>query len=160
MLDIVLPNEFIIDMFGCVGNLSLPLAVHNSPKQLIITEINPIAFKYLTENISLNNVTDIVKPFLGDNRTILRDYEGLADRVIAGYLHSDMEQITQGIRLCKEEGIFHYHEGTPKKVQDQPFTRVKQAAEQENRIVELMKKRIVKKYSPNVEHVVLDLRVI
>jgi len=160
MIDIVPSNEFIIDMFGCVGNLSLPLAVHNSPKQLIIAEINPIAFKYLTENIALNKVNDIVKPLLGDNRTILKEYEDLADRVIAGYLHSDLEQIRQGIRLCKEGGIFHYHEGTPKKVQEKPFSRVKQAADQENRMVKLLNKRIVKKYSPGVEHVVLDLKVI
>lgn len=160
MIDIVHSDELIVDIFGCVGNLSLPLAIHNSPKQLVIAEINPIAFQYLTENISLNNVTEIVKPLLGDNRTILIEYEGLADRVIAGYLHSDTEQIRQGIRLCKENGIFHYHEGAPIKVQDQPFARVKKVAKQEDRKVELLKRQIVKKYAPGVEHIVLDLKII
>jgi tRNA wybutosine-synthesizing protein 2 len=160
MIDLTQSGEFIVDMFGCVGNLSLPLAIHNSPKQLVIAEINPLAFQYLIENISLNNVTEIVKPLLGDNRETLSEYEGLADRVIAGYLHSDIEQIRQGIRLCKDKGIFHYHEGTPIKIRDQSFARIKEAAQQEGRKVELIKRQIVKKYAPGVEHIVLDLEVI
>ena len=51
MIDTVKKGEFIVDMFSCVGNLSLPIAVHKSPKKIIAAEINPYAFKYLEENI-------------------------------------------------------------------------------------------------------------
>ncbi|NHJ47036.1 MAG: class I SAM-dependent methyltransferase family protein [Asgard group archaeon] len=162
MIDIVAPNEYIIDMFSCVGNLSLPIAVHKSPKKLLMAEINPYAYKYLVENISLNKIDDIAFPLLGDNRIILQEYEGLADRVLGGYLHCDDQQITQAIRLCKKEAIFHYHEATPKKkeTQNRPLTRVKKAAKEEGREISLLQKRSIKKYAPGIEHVVLDIKII
>ncbi|MHA1211843.1 MAG: class I SAM-dependent methyltransferase [Candidatus Heimdallarchaeota archaeon] len=162
LLELVQENECIIDMFTCVGNLSLPIAVHRKPKQVIAAEINPYAFKYLEENIKLNKLEGCMKALLGDNRVILKEFEGQANRVISGYLHADEQQMRQAIRLCKPNGFYHYHEATPSReeTQKRPITRIMQAAEAENRKVEIIAKRRVKKYSPGVEHIVVDVRIL
>lgn len=159
LLNVVKSNEFIIDMFSCVGNLSLPIAVHKSPKQIIAAEINPYAFNYLEENIKLNKVANVMKAIEGDNRVILRNYEGKADRVISGYLHSDEDQIKQAIRLCNENSMLHYHVAitTKKEKQAETMMNIKRLIESEGRICTRMIRKRVKKYSPGVEHIVLDV---
>ncbi len=161
MLSLAKKDEFIVDMFSCVGNLSIPIAVHNSPKQIIAAEINPLAFKYLEENIKLNKVIDRMKAILGDNRVILKEFEGKADRVISGYLHSDEHQIRQAIRLCKEKGIIHHHVAiiTKEDKQAEVMLNIKKLIEAEGRICSRMVKKRVKKYSPGVEHIVLDIEI-
>ena len=161
MLDVVKEGEFIVDMFSCVGNLSLPIAVHNSPKQIIAAEINPLAFKYLEKNIELNKVSRSMKAIMGDNRLVLKEFEGKADRVISGYLHSDEEQIRQAVRLCSENSIFHHHEAitTKKEKQTETMMDIKRLIESEGRVCKRMIHKRVKKYSPGVEHIVLDIEI-
>ena len=161
MMDKAKKNEFIIDMFSCVGNLSLPIAVHKSPVQIIAAEINPLAFKYLKENIELNKVADQVEVVLGDNRVTLKKYEGKADRVISGYLHSDNDQIRQAIRLCNESSTFHYHVAitTKKEEQAKAMMDIKRLIEAEGRVCSRMIRKRVKKYSPGVDHIVFDIEI-
>lgn len=161
ILNVVKSNEFIIDMFSCVGNLSLPIAVHNFPKQIIAAEINPVAFKYLEENIELNKVTNVMKAIEGDNREVLKNYEGKADRVISGYLHSDEEQIRQAVRLCNNNSVFHHHIAitTKKEKQAETMIDIKRLIESEGRICSRMIRKRVKKYAPGVEHIVLDIEI-
>jgi len=154
-------DEFIVDMFSCVGNLSLPIAVHNSPKQIIAVEINPLAFKYLEESIILNKVEDRMKAIIGDNRLVLKQYEGKVDRVISGFLYSDEDQIRQAIRLCNKKGIIHYHVAitTKKEKQAEVIMDIKRLIEAEGRICSRIVRKRVKKYSPGVEHIVLDIEI-
>jgi len=159
MMNIASEGEIIIDMFSCVGNLSLPIAVYKSPKQLIAAEINPLAFDYLTENIALNKVQNRMKAILGDNRITLRDYYGIADRVISGFLESDYKQIQSAIRLCKRGATLHYHEATPISEKDTPINKLMKIASNENREIEMITKRKVKKYSPSIEHIVIDATI-
>jgi len=161
LVQITSPGEIIIDMFSCVGNLSLPLAVNNSPKKLIAAEINPLAFHYLQENIRLNKVESIVEAVFGDNCTTLPRYRDVADRVLVGYLFSSEEQIRLAIRLCRDGGIIHYHEAVPNKATavQRPINRIHNAAMLEKAAVTILSRRIVKKYAPGIEHIVLDVRI-
>jgi len=160
LLELTRFGEFIVDMFSCVGNLSLPLAVHRAPKKVVAAEINPLAFHYLQENIRLNNVANSMVAILGDNRVVLRPFEGKADRVLAGYLFTDRSQLRLALRLCKEGGILHYHEAVPQKeLFKRPITRVKAAAHLEGVSVEILAERLVKKYAPGISHIVLDVQV-
>ncbi|MBD3193149.1 MAG: class I SAM-dependent methyltransferase family protein [Candidatus Heimdallarchaeota archaeon] len=159
LVNITKPGEIIIDLFACVGNLSLPLAVNNAPKRIVAAEINPLAFRYLNENIRLNKVMEKMTALLGDNRIILKDYEGMADRVLSGFLESDEKQRRIAIRLCKKGGVLHYHESTPsatREKRERPIRRLQKHAKEEGREISHIKKRTVKKYAPGVEHVVID----
>jgi tRNA wybutosine-synthesizing protein 2 len=158
---IIPEGEFIIDMFCCIGNLSLPVAVNNNPKQVIGTEINPVAYEYLQENIRLNGLEDKMIALLGDNRRILGPYLGKADRVLMGFLEADEEQRRLGIKLCKEGGVIHYHEAVPSKeeIRLRPIKRLEQAAKMEDKKITVLNRRRVKKYSPGIEHIVVDVRI-
>ncbi len=98
LIDIVQKNEFIVDMFSCVGNLSLPLAINNEPKKIVAVEINPLAYRYLEQNIKLNKVENRMIAIFGDNRTVLSEYHGQADRVLFGYFNGDNQQKRLAIR--------------------------------------------------------------
>ena len=55
----------------------------------------------------------------------------------------------------EEGGIIHYHESVPDKLKfRRPIRRIKEAANE--REVEILNKRIIKKYSPGVYHIVVD----
>lgn len=159
LLKITNDNEFIIDMFSCVGNLSLPLAVHKAPIRVIAAEINPLAFKYLTDNITLNRVEDVMIAILGDNRVVLRDYEGKADRVLSGYLNSDDDQLELAICLCKDNGIIHYHEAVPLTKKEKTIAKIERILDKVGKDKKQISEKRVKKYSSNVEHLVFDIQV-
>ena len=159
LLKIANEKEFIIDMFSCVGNLSLPLAVHKSPKKIIAAEINPLAFKYLKENIPLNGVEEIMIAVLGDNRVVLKEYIGKADRVLSGYLNSDEEQLELAMRLCKDNGIIHYHEAVPLADKSKTIDKIDRILDKVGREKKQITTKRVKKYSPGVEHLVYDIHI-
>lgn len=60
--------ELAIDMFAGIGYFTLPLAKYGKLHKLIAIEKNPNSFRYLSENVKLNHVMEIVTPVLGDNR--------------------------------------------------------------------------------------------
>lgn len=146
-------DETIVDMFAGIGYFSLPLAVYCNPKKIISCEINPIAYKYLKENIKLNKVSNII-PFFGDNRNC---EEGIADRVIMGYF-SNEEFLEKAFRILREKGIIHYHAKCSKPFAN-VFRKIEKVAEKMERRVKLIKIRKIKSYSPKVYHVVVEFEV-
>ncbi|RLF65387.1 MAG: class I SAM-dependent methyltransferase family protein [Thermoplasmata archaeon] len=152
-------DEIIVDMFAGIGYFSLQIAVHCNPRLIYAIEKNPEAFEYLKENILLNNVNDTVIPILGDNRNV--SPEGIADRVIMGYLHKTHKFLRRALEILKPEGgIIHYHDLVHN------YGGIEEAKRRALNILEnagyrmsVLSSRYVKSYSPNVWHVVLDLKV-
>lgn len=149
-------GEVVIDMFAGIGYFSLPIAVYCNPKIVYAIEKNPIAFKYLKKNITLNKVNDKVEPLLGDNRFITP--KGIADRIIMGYLNKTHEFLPIALDALREEGIIHFHtlcpvEGYPEEV----LRKIKKYLS--GVYFKVVFKRKVKSYAPRVEHVVLDVLV-
>ncbi|MCZ7396712.1 MAG: class I SAM-dependent methyltransferase family protein [Candidatus Methanoperedens sp.] len=149
-------GEVVVDMFAGIGYFSIPMAVHSKPKKIFAVEINPAASGYLKENISLNNVEDIIEPVPGDCAIVTP--RGIADRVIMGYLDAH-EYLPQGIRALLPGGILHYHEAVPEEIERRPAERIIEAAKKEGRKVEIIGMRRIKKYAPGVWHVVVDARM-
>jgi len=157
-------DQVVLDMFAGIGYFSIQIAVHSRPKKVISVELNPTAYHYLTENIKINQVTDLVFPVHGD--CAVKAPENVADRVIMGYLDPSHEQIVKGLLAARLGGILHYHEATPAALTYQrPIQRIKDAAQACGRIcgrrcsVEIIGCRTIKKYAPGVVHVVVDVRV-
>lgn len=152
-------EETVVDMFASIGIFSIPMAVHSKPESILACEINPFAYNYLCENIELNEVDDIVEPILGDNREVAP--EGVADRVIMGYITNTHEYLPKAFKVLKYEGgIIHYHETCPNELlPNRPLDRVKDAAKGVNRDVKLLNLKEIKSYAPGVSHVVLDVKV-
>jgi tRNA wybutosine-synthesizing protein 2 len=150
-------SETIVDMFAGIGYFSLPLAVYQKPERVIACEINPEAHGYLVENIRLNKVGSIVEPVLGDNRDL--PGEGIADRVIMGYVKTTHEFLPTALRLVKDGGVIHYHETCPNELlPKRPLQRLQDAARPGT--VSVLRTKAIKSYAPGVSHVVLDVRVL
>lgn len=149
-------GETIVDMFAGIGYFSVPVAVHRRPERVVACELNPTAFRFLRENVSLNAVEDRVEPVLGDNRSL--PGESFADRVFMGYVKTTHEYLGTAGRIIRDGGILHYHETCPcELLPGRPLARLTAAFGEGN--VEVLALRKVKSYSPGVSHVVVDARI-
>jgi len=154
---LVRSGETIVDLFAGVGQFSIPVAKHARPRKVYAVELNPIAYSYLCENIRLNRVGNVVEPLLGDCEEVAP--RGVADRVIMGILHVTHGYLPLAMQVLKPSGgVIHYHESVPSKLRfGRPIERIIAAAA--GRRVEILNKRLVKRYAPGVDHVVIDAKI-
>lgn len=154
-----LNNETIVDMFAGIGYFTLPLAVYSKPKRIYACEKNPVSFEYLKKNLELNRVQDIVEPLLGDNRETAP--EGVADRVLMGYVGTTHLFLEKALKVLKEEGgIVHYHETCPNELlPERPVQRIKEACSKTDLSIRFFTLRRIKSYAPGVTHVVVDVEI-
>ena len=152
-------NEVVVDLFAGIGYFTLPIAVYSRPEMIVSCEKNPVSFEYLKENITLNNVTDVVEPLLGDNRKIAPRF--ISDRVIMGYIGETKAFLETAINCLKENiGIIHYHDKIPEKnIPNEPIDEVSKVAEKFDRTVNLIGYKHVKSYAPGVGHYVFDVKI-
>ena len=148
-------GETVIDMFAGIGYFSIPIGVHANAKEVIAIEINPNSYHFLCENIELNKL-DNITPILGDCK--IETPKLNADRIIMGYVKTTHHYLKVAIDSLNEGGVLHYHETVPEKlIETRPIERIVSAAD--GRDVELLKINKIKKYSPGVEHIVVDVRI-
>jgi tRNA wybutosine-synthesizing protein 2 len=153
MANLVEDGETIVDMFAGIGYFSIPIAVHSNPAKIYSVEINPVSYGYLNENIVLNKAEGIIESIFGDCREVAP--KNIADRVLMGYIGNTHEYLDAAMEIVKPGGIIHYHESVPDKLKfERPPQRIIDAANGRN--VEILNRRIIKKYSPGVYHVVID----
>jgi tRNA wybutosine-synthesizing protein 2 len=152
-------NEVVVDLFAGIGYFTLPIAVYSRPEMIVACEKNPISYNYLKENITLNNVTDIVEPLKGDNREVAPKF--IADRVIMGYIGNTRDFLETAINCLKEKiGIIHYHDKIPEKnILNNTMDMVSKVADKFNRKAELIGQKHVKSYAPGIGHFVFDIKI-
>jgi tRNA wybutosine-synthesizing protein 2 len=150
-------GETVVDMFAGIGYFTMPLAMHAHASRVIACEINPLSYHYLTENIRLNRLEEVVEPVLGDNRDL--PGEGIADRVVMGYVRTTAEHLERAFGLVRRGGMIHYHDTFPLEVFPRAaMENLDRAARERGYAVKLV--REVKSYSPGVSHMVLDVAVL
>ncbi|RBQ22314.1 tRNA(Phe) (4-demethylwyosine(37)-C(7)) aminocarboxypropyltransferase [Candidatus Methanobinarius endosymbioticus] len=158
-------DEVVLDMFAGIGYFLLPIAIHSDPQKIYSIEINPESYYYLNKNIDLNKINeksnkklgyDLIEPILGDSKLIAPKFK--ADRILMGYVKTTHNFLDSAIKSLNKEGIIHYHETVPEKLMNtRPVNRIKQSAN--DREVEILSNRIIKKYSPGVVHTVVDAKI-
>ena len=150
-------GETIVDMFAGIGYFTLPLALHARAERVIACEINPLAFRYLRENVRINGLERVVEPVMGDNQDL--PGEGVADRVVMGYVRTTARHLTTAFRLVRKGGVIHYHDTFPLEIfPSRALEDLTTAANGRTFEVRLMTE--VKSYSPGVSHMVLDVDVL
>jgi len=157
MARVTSPGEVVVDMFACVGQFAIPIARHSRPRQVIAIEKNPVAFRYLEENVRLNRLSNI-EPVLGDCRELAPPE--VADRVIMGYIFKPERFIETAVSVIREKGVVHYH----------TLSTIEELADVEGRALERFARAAgeawmervvkVKSYSPHRYHFVFDIKVV
>ncbi|WP_254838949.1 class I SAM-dependent methyltransferase [Natronomonas marina] len=158
-------GERVFDMFAGVGYFALPMA--RAGAEVTAAEIDPEAYRFLVENARLNGVADRLRPVLGD----CRDVETTADRVVMGHYDAAepraddgtgerFEYLDASLDALVSGGTVHLHEATPEaQFPERPVERLRAAAADAGRTVEVRESRVVKSHSAGVVHGVVDAAV-
>lgn len=157
--DRVLDSEIVVDMFAGIGYFSIPMALCLDNQYIFAVEKNPISFHYLQKNITVNGVEDRIIPILGDNREVL--LEGLADRIVMGYVGGTVSFLPRAVSLSSKEGSkIHLHDTIEtEKGAEGLFEASRSMIEGCGRSLELLGSRKLKSFAPRIDHIVLDLQL-
>ena len=158
---LVRPGETFVDLFAGIGYFTLPGLVHGRAARAFAVEKNPLSFRYLEENLSLNRVADRATALLGDNRDAPLPL-GEADRVVLGYLPSSLPWIGRAVELLSPDGGWlHVHLLADTRVGIAGAeARVREALGGAGGTVDRLVGREVKPYGPGRAHAVVDAFVI
>jgi tRNA wybutosine-synthesizing protein 2 len=154
MIDVVNKGETVADMFSGIGYFSILIAKHCHPRKVYAMDINPKAAEYLRRNIWLNGVESVVEVLEGDCRMFAPALEGLADRVLMGYLFDTEKFLPDAIRIAKKKAIIHFH----RIVKEDEIDSFGKFLEKDKRL-KVVETRKIKSYAPKVWHMVYDLCV-
>jgi tRNA wybutosine-synthesizing protein 2 len=150
--------ERVLDMFAGIGYFTLPMA--RAGAHVTAIERNPDAFQYLLENAMRNGVADRIEPYRADCRDVTDAHDGTPfERVVMGYYEAH-EYLQHALPVLESGGWLHMHEATPEAlVPERPVERLRTAADERGRTIDVCDTRKIKGYSEGVAHVVVDARV-
>jgi tRNA wybutosine-synthesizing protein 2 len=156
---LVKPGERVVDLFAGIGYFSVPAARAHRSVRVIAVEKNPVAYRYLLENLRRNGVADRVDARLGENREVplpLAD----ADRVLLGILPDATPWVGRALELVRPEGGWlHVHVVTDARGGREHATAnvARAIAAAGGSVQGLPVAREVKAYGPGRTHVVVDV---
>ena len=159
MIKLARKGETIVDMFAGIGYWTIPIAKHSKVKRIFAIDINPKSIEFLRKNIIMNGVSGKIEILQGDCRRFAKPLEGLADRIIMGYLQDTEKYLPAALVMTKPKAIIHFHRAIhPTKV-DAIKSKIMKIAKKAGRKVTFLVVRRVKGYSPSADHFVFDLKI-
>ncbi len=155
------PGERVVDLFAGIGYFAIPAARAHASVRVVAIEKNPVAYRYLVENLRRNGVADRVDPRLGDNREVALPLAA-ADRVLLGILPDARPWIGRALALVRPGGGWlHVHAVVDARGgRERAATDVARAVVAAGGMVRTPPvAREVKPYGPGRSHVVVDVPV-
>ncbi|HZY92027.1 MAG TPA: class I SAM-dependent methyltransferase family protein [Thermoplasmata archaeon] len=154
---IVRPDESVVDLFAGIGYFAIPAAAIGQARSVLAVERNPLAHRFLVENIHLNRLDGRVHALLGDNRAVHLPSGG-ADRVFLGFLPSALPWVDRAIEVVKPGGALHVHlVAGVRHGREGAAARVGAAVRAAGVQPERLEAREVKPYGPGNAHYVVDV---
>ena len=156
--DQVKNGDKVVDMFAGIGPFSILIAKRSPGSQVIAIDKNPVAIKYLRENVLLNKVKNI-EIREGDARDEVCGIQD-ADHVIMNLPHNGLEFLDDAFRIIKKGGIIHFYAISH---EDDLFDGILKEIEGSASKVDLqvfpLDRRIVRPYAPYQYNICIDLQV-
>jgi tRNA (guanine37-N1)-methyltransferase len=156
-------NEVVVDMFAGVGPYSILIAKKQPTAKVFSIDLNPVAYKYLQENVFLNKVADRVMPMMGDARELASfKLRGVADRIIMNFPSDSIGFLDAAINLLKmNRGVLHFYcfeqrDDGLQNVTDIFRSRVEAVG---RKVKAITFARVMKEVAPNRVEVILDASV-
>lgn len=163
--NLVEDGDVVVNMFAGVGCYSIIIAKHSKALKVYSIDINPLAVRYMKENILLNKVFNKVFPIKGDAKTIIeRMLKNTANRVLMPLPEKAYEYLDFALSAIKpQSGWIHYYDFQYAKKEDNPIekakTKVAKKLQQRNVNFELSFSRVVRQTGPNWYQLVIDIQV-
>jgi len=157
---LVRPSEVVVNMFAGVGCYSIIMAKHSDVGKVYSIDKNPVAVRYMHENVRINKVGGKVVPICGDaGEVIEKQLRGKADRVLMPLPESAREFLDSALTALRPQGgVIHFYDFGEDPDPFGPSIKFVRERLSERR-VEVTSKRIVRSYAPRVYHIVLDLLI-
>lgn len=158
-------GEVVVNMFAGVGCYSITIAKHSRVARVYSIDINPVAVRYMRENVLLNKVVGKVVPVEGDaEMSIKNGLRGVADRVLMPLPERAFQYLHSALSAVKPEGGWvHYYGFEHAGKGEDPVEKVKAKVEewfgQQHAGFELAFGRIVRQTGPNWYQAAVDIRV-
>ncbi|MHA1869460.1 MAG: class I SAM-dependent methyltransferase, partial [Promethearchaeota archaeon] len=109
LVELIQPDEIIVDMFAGIGYFTLGIAKHSKAKRIYAIELNPVSFKYLVKNLKLNKIKEgKVIAIHGDCKDEVPKLgnEGVkADRIIMGVFPAPFKYIEAASSVIKNNPL-------------------------------------------------------
>jgi tRNA (guanine37-N1)-methyltransferase len=157
-------GEVVVNMFAGVGCFSIIIAKHSSVKKVYSIDVNAEAFRFMQENVRINDVFGKVIPILGDAKDIIQTkLNRIADRVLMPLPEKALEYLPYAISALKNtsSGWIHYYDFEHAKRNENPVEKVKQKVAEKLQSLtasfEIPYGRVVRPTGPNWYQVVLDI---
>ena len=157
--------ETVVNMFAGVGCYSIAMAKHSKPKTVYSIDINPLAVKYLVENVHLNKVEKTVVALQGDAKTVIQNkLQNIADRVLMPLPELACQYLDWAVLALKPEGGWiHLYDFEYAKKDESPIKKVekKVSAKLEQLCTDFSINfgRVVRPIGPRWYQVILDIKV-
>jgi tRNA (guanine37-N1)-methyltransferase len=159
-------NEIIIDMFAGVGPFSIQIAKKHKV-MIHAFDINPYAYNYLCENISLNKLIGTITPhnldinnLLNSNNEIGKSLKNKADRVIMNFPENSIKYLNVACYLMKKSGgiLHNYQISTKPNSIKNAINKLDDNLRKNNWLIgQIITSKVVKPFSPKSDLVVIDL---
>ncbi len=165
--ELVKPVEKVLVLFAGVGPYPVIIAKKQPKARVVAVELNPVAVKYLKENIAANKV--MVEVAEGDVRKIVpRKFNQWADRIIMPLPHTGEEFLPAALSGARKRCVIHFYgfgstrdEKTKKSLD--PFEpvveKIMSACRTKGKKCKILFKRVVRPYAPHVVQIVVDFAV-
>ncbi len=160
----VKPGEVVVNMFAGVGCYSIIIAKISEAKRVYSIDINPIAFKYMLENVRLNKVERRVVPIQGDAKKVVEErLQNVADRVLMPLPEKAYEYLDCAhLALKPVKGWIHYYDFEHARKDESPIEKTKEKVSGKLKTIfadfKISFGRVVRTTGPNWYQVVLDLQ--
>jgi len=159
------PGEVVLNMFAGVGCYSIDVAKQSEAEKIFSIEINPVAVRYMQENIILNKIEQKVVPVQGDAKKVIEErLQNVADRVLMPLPEKSYEYLDYALLALKPTGGWiHYYDSEHAKKGEDPIGKIESKVSKKLRMLgvdfQVAFGRLVRTTGPNWYQVVLDLQV-
>lgn len=155
--DLVAPGEVVVDPFAGVGPYAILIARLRSPSVVFANDLNPVAARYLRENVALNRADRIVVWEKDATRAIAD--AAPADRILLDLPHSAQAFLPAAVRALRPRGTVHLYAISERAEIDAAASEIRRRVEAEGRTVVDLRRHLVRAYAPTMDHVAFDLTV-
>jgi tRNA (guanine37-N1)-methyltransferase len=153
-------------MFAGVGPFSIQIAKKHKV-MIHAFDINPYAYNYLCENISLNKLIGTITPhnldinnLLNSNNEIGKSLKNKADRVIMNFPENSIKYLNVACYLMKKSGgiLHNYQISTKPNSIKNAINKLDDNLRKNNWFIgQIITSKVVKPFSPKSDLVVIDL---
>ncbi len=155
-------GENIAVLFAGVGPFAIVFAKNSYSNKIFAVELNKVAVDLMVENIALNRVEEKVEPILGDVKEIVPKFLlQKCDRVVMPLPKGGESFLIEAFQCLKPKGgIIHFYQFESRNNPFEPAEKkVFEIAQMFEKKAKILRKSIVRSFSPSKVQIVLDVKV-